>query len=225
MSLDLVKFLSDAGVAVIQVVVGAVAAWVIGTRVAYAWDDHKRRRESDLAALTEFYRAYGRFYTTWSLWNTHKNAGGTYQVTWPEDTQSELLTRAEEAEAAFETTLMKLASERVLDPSQLALLRAFRQGYQSLRERIRIDEPLEWWATPRARRMSGYRRYRAFKALGEYVAYLLVSSPPRPWAPWARSTRPDDKQSIEALLAITQRDEAWSATAERELGLPDVTGG
>ena len=114
---------------------------------------------------------------------------------------------------------MKIASERTLDPKDQILFRAFRQGYQSLRERIRENKPLEWYATPRAGRMTGFREYRAFKAMGEYVAFELANSPTRPKVPWSSVPRPTNGASIDAFLTITMRDDSWCLTAERELHL------
>jgi hypothetical protein len=105
MDADQVRFLSNVAVALVQISLGAALAWAIGTRVAYSWDDQKRRRESDLVALGDFYRAYGLFYTTWSLWHTYTNEDRKFRVTWPKEIQSQLLMKAEEAEAAFETSL------------------------------------------------------------------------------------------------------------------------
>ena len=48
--------------ALFTAVVGSVLAWIVGTEVSYVWDERRRRRESDLAALATFYRLYGEFF-------------------------------------------------------------------------------------------------------------------------------------------------------------------
>src|SRR5713226_9202117 len=99
-------------IALSTVMIGSVLAWVVGTQVTYLWDDQKRRRESDLAALATFYRSYGDFFTTWKLWSAHKDPkstlGSADHLRW------KLLERAELAESSFEALLVKLASERKL---------------------------------------------------------------------------------------------------------------
>jgi hypothetical protein len=42
-------------------VLTSVLAWFVGTQVAYRWDEVKRRRELDLAALNDLYESAGGF--------------------------------------------------------------------------------------------------------------------------------------------------------------------
>lgn len=216
-----------------KILFAAGLAWLVGARVAYIWDDRKRRRESDLAALNDFYRAYGEFFTTWKLWDSHKQSRERgYDLAKPQPGfQWKMLEQAEEAESVFEALLIKIASERKLDERQKLLIRSFRQGYQSLRENIRENKALAWWATEpegMPERLEGFRRYQAFKALAEYVARQL-DVPVRP--PWWTGVLPrmrralsrrdrrasDDRESIDALRSITSREKCWTEAAEREL--------
>lgn len=57
--------------AVVSVALTSLLAWFIGTRVSYGWDEVKRQRESDLAALQSFYRCYGAFFAAWKMWDVY----------------------------------------------------------------------------------------------------------------------------------------------------------
>ena len=52
--------------------VSLLLAASVGSLLAYIWDDLRRRREGDLAALETFYRTYGEFFATWKLWEAHR---------------------------------------------------------------------------------------------------------------------------------------------------------
>jgi hypothetical protein len=208
----------------IKIVVGALvtvlSAGLIGNLLTYQWDEVRRRRESDLAARDGFYSAYAQFFTTWKLWNTHIRHQRGHP---PNDVQWQLLTEAEKAEGAFESLLVKIASERELDDNARQLLAAFRQACQSLRESIRDNQPLAWWATNVQSDKEGYRQYRAFKGLAEYVAILLAEDRRRELFSFLRSRRqPETAYAITSLLAITLRIESWTDVAYSllELDLP-----
>jgi hypothetical protein len=194
-------------IALFSAVVGSILAWFIGNEISYRWDERRRRRESDFAAVQTFYRAYGDFFATWKLWDAHKRFSSTVA---PPEVQWRLLERAEEAEGAFETLLVKIVSERRLDDEQREVVGAFRQGYQALREHIRDDRLLAWWSTPSDD--PGYDEYRAFKELATRVAVLVGSSPGR------RSPRPTAQEAAGNLVAVTASDrhrERWVEQAER----------
>lgn len=71
---------------------------------------------------------------------------------------------------------MKLASERSLNEDDKTDAPLLQEAYQMLRESIRKDLPLDWWASP-VHHGQGFEQYPAFKALAEYVAVLLAASP------------------------------------------------
>ena len=191
-------------------------AWIVGSRITFTWDDLRRSREADLEARSEFYRVYGEFFSTWKLWNTY--SGTSYTVATPEHAHWELLCRAEDAEAGFESLLVKLASERRLDEQQLRLLACFRQGYQSLRKHIRAGKPLRWWASSESRPEAGYRDYEAFKALAEFVATLLAEPHPRS-SIGTQPKPPTASQAARALLEATAFVPAWVEVAREGLEL------
>lgn len=194
-------------IAFFSAVVGSSLAWLIGNEISYRWDERRRRRETDFAALQTFYRAYGDFFATWKLWDAHKRSSATVA---PADVQWRLLERAEEAEGAFETLLVKIVSERRLNDVEREVVGAFRQGYQALREHIRDDQMLAWWSTPS--NDTGYEEYRAFKELAARVAVLVATSPGR------RSTRPTADEAAKELVAVTASDRhrgRWVDRAQR----------
>jgi hypothetical protein len=168
-------------IAAFTAVVGSLLAWLIGMRVSYGWDERKRRRESDLAARAAFYENYGEFFATWKLWDAAKVHARTALP--PNTVCWDLLERASKAEAGFEALLVKIASERMLSMRDKLLLASFREGYQMLRETIRKNETLDWKASGSK---EGARQYRAFKALAEYIAFLLEhgTSPRRRVTGW-----------------------------------------
>jgi hypothetical protein len=205
-------------IALFTAVIGSALAWLVGTQVSYVWDERRRRRESDLAALSTFYRLYGDFFATWKLWSSHKRHAAT--LTPPEHVQWSLLERAEAVEGGFEALLVKLASERTLHDDDKRMLGSFREAYQMLRERIRKDKPLDWWASP-IHGDEGFEQYRAFKALAEYVASLLEASPKRQLLR-PETPKPDRSEAIAAIVAITKRTEfhdRWWELAWDHLGL------
>lgn len=242
--------------AIVTVVATSLLAWLIGTRVSYGWDEVKRRRESDLAALESFYRFYGAFFSAWKMWeiyldNSAVKESGKFPV--DDETAWNILREAENAEGGFETILVKLASEYASFPEDRLLLASFRQGAQSLREAISDGKPLTWKAqphSPRAKnpsyerqeqRLLDYRKYRAFKALCEYVALKLAqgsygtrdASHGLDGSGWGSALllglRPsrsiDQNTAIAALIQVTQTEDIadrWYDIAEKSFELPSV---
>jgi len=216
----------DLLVAAFGALLAAGLLWFVGSRLTFVWEDRKRRRESDLAAMETFYRLYGEFFAAWKLWDSHKRKGVPGKGK-PHELQWELLERVERAEGGYEALLVKLASERVLDDTDRVLLGCFREGSQMLREKIRAGQALEWWATDKPERDSdGFKQYRAYKALAEYIALTLEAGPVRPgvlgfWT-IAQVDRPETADAIRALLEITdafKRRDTWWTEAGEKLGL------
>lgn len=243
--------------AVVSVVLTAALAWFIGTRITYGWDEVKRQRESDLAALKLFYECYGKYFAAWKMWDVYVTAPRQKNHAFPaaDPTAWTLLRDAEAAEGGFESILMKLASEYATSEQDRLLLASFRQGAQSLREAMRSGEALRWKAQPTSvdrpdneeRRRLEYRKYRAFKALCEYVAVRLAEGPavargrrrggPRragrsrdgDRATLLLGIRPqraiDETNAVAALIEITQTQNIggrWYKIAEDAFGLPKV---
>jgi hypothetical protein len=228
-------------IAAFTAIIGSLLAWVIGSHVAYRWDDRRRRRESDLAALATFYKTYGEFFATWKVWNAYKRADCALEVT--PQVQAELLDRASAVEGAFESLLVKIASERRLGRKDKLMLGCFREGYQRLRERIREDQQLAWWSSGTS---NGMREYRAFKGLAEYVAFMLEQDSATVRRTAGRYTslltaialRSEHRHRAELekaregaitnLLAVSARadfHDTWWTIAEKELNLAQASAG
>lgn len=217
----------DLLVAAFGALVAAGLLWVVGYRLTFVWEDRKRRRESDLAAVATFYRLYGEFFAAWKLWDSHKRKGVPGKGE-PHELQWELLEQVERAEGGYEALLVKLASERVLDDTDRVLLGCFREGSQMLREKIRESQALEWWATdkPEERDSDGFKQYRAYKALAECIALKLEAGPVRRgvlgFRTIAQVERPERADAIRALLEVTdasKRRHTWWTEAAERLGL------
>jgi hypothetical protein len=127
--------------------------------------------------------------------------------------------------------MVKLTVEHRLTDRDEEMLACFRQAYQSVRESIRGDEQIGWWATFRGDRAIGYREYRAFKVLSVHFAYLLSHSPRRVVKVGrlrlhlGRDRHPTLQESQRALQNVTRAGalgEAWYVRAEAEFRLPPV---
>jgi hypothetical protein len=205
--------------------IGAALAYGIGVQVTERWDERKRRREADLAALAEFYRLYGDFFATWKLWNAHKRFAQT--VASPEHAQWSLMQRAADTEGGFEALLVKVVAERKLKPPDIELLGCFREGYQTLRETIRKNKALGWRATePPGNKppnpdynptdpQTGYRQYRAFKLIAQQFAVQLAEYPKR----HTRRVPPSEADARSKILEVTDRttfkNEWWVLSTAR----------
>jgi hypothetical protein len=106
-------------------------------------------------------------------------------------------------------------------------LGCFREGTQMLREKVRKRQALEWWAADKPERDSdGFKQYRAYKALAEYIALKLEAGPVRRrvlgfWT-ITKIKRPERADAIRALLEITdasKRRDTWWTDAGVRLGL------
>src|SRR5260370_26957165 len=102
------------------------------------------------------------------------------------------------------------------------MLGCLREAEQMLRESIRATKPLNWWASDTHDDGSvGFKQYAAFKALAEYLAFLLELSPMAlAWKPGR--PKPTQSQAIAALREITNRGDyykEWWKLATHDLGL------
>ena len=159
-ALEGVKAVFSLGVAVVTLGFG----WLIGQRLSNYWSYRQKQKEIDLSAAQDFHRLYGEFFAVWKLWNYFIRDVGATNL--PGATRWELLKRACDAESFVERVFVKLAAERALSPLDRDRLGSFRQGYQSLREAIRDNQPLRWDS-------STHPEYLAFKSLAVEVAMLI----------------------------------------------------
>jgi hypothetical protein len=130
--------------------------WLIGKRLSLVWSDKQKRREQDLIAAREFHLSYGEFLATWKLWNYFLKFGAENL---PGSSRWTILDRACQAEAKLEATLVRLASERQLTEQEIEILGKYRQLFQTLREAIRDNAPLDW-------NFSQHPQYSEFKKFG-----------------------------------------------------------
>ncbi len=137
-------------------------AWLVGYRLTASWNVRQKRRELDLVTARDFHALYGEFFAVWKLWNYayHDKSLDTWS-------RWELLKRSCEAEAKLETMLVRLACDRALGKSEYAILGAFRQLYQQLRESIGRNIPLQWTS-------SSHPSYIEFKRLAPEIACLIT---------------------------------------------------
>jgi hypothetical protein len=140
--------------------------------------------------LNEFYGLYGEFISLRRLWNRHKKQASQGS---PQSSNQTFLEKAADIEARMEGLLVKLAAERKLscgpeaenDIDNLGLLR---QAFQSLRERIRDDEAMEWGR-------SDHPQYVAFKSLSSKLATMLLSN--------TDDERPSAADAVSQIMGIT----------------------
>jgi hypothetical protein len=141
--------------------------WLIGKRLTVLWSRRQKQNEQDLDAARDFHAVYGDFFALWKLWNYYnRNLGAD---TLPGASRWELLDRSCQAEAKLESTLVRLASEKVLTNNDIDTLGRFRQRYQQLRESIRDNVPLKW-------DHSEHPDYVEFKTLAPQVAAIIVGT-------------------------------------------------
>jgi hypothetical protein len=159
--------------ALIAAVVGPtltlMLAWLVGNSLTTRWDAVKKRTELDLAAMEQFYKLYGEFFTVWKLWEDATRRGD-------ETKRSSLLDRIAVAEGQLEALIVRIGCERSLTEQQLHAAGAFRQAYQTLRKSMKHGHSLSgddgWNASNAA-------PYAAFKGLAASVAVLLRPAPAR----------------------------------------------
>lgn len=189
--------------------------WLVGHRLTARWDERKKRRELDLLALGAFYDAYGQFCSIWKSWD-----GVSASLREDDQFQSEMLSRAAEAEGKVESLLVRVASERSLSERECLLLGCFRQAFQSLRKSIRRKVPLQSRVyaadsrdiVARPWTSSEDSPYLAFKALAAFASDLMSKS--------SRS-RSEPESSFSALRQITSNalERTWVDESFKLLGI------
>jgi hypothetical protein len=180
---------------------GVLATWFVGQRIVTAWQIRQKRRELQLDAVAEFYRAYGEFYEIWKVWNYRVREGVA-------DPSGELFSRAAAMEGRVEAILVRIASERRLSPRDVERLGLLRQAFQELREAIRRARAIKW-------NYSEHPKYLELKQLAAYAASLFGDGL------W---TRPTAEEAQAAVVAITanEHDARWRALEPGDEHTPSV---
>lgn len=107
------------------------AGWLVTQRISADRDLYRKRRELDLAAVTQFYSTYGECFAISKIWTTYPRvstdgAGVTVQA--PPEERRALLKRASAMEGALEALLVKFAVERRTEEEDRVILARFREG-------------------------------------------------------------------------------------------------
>lgn len=145
--------------------------WFIGQGLAVGWNLEQKRRETDIAILQEFYSLYGEFKEIGKIWRIiKKNYYQKYSNLEipPPANYWLLLSRACAVEGKNEAIMVKLATERNLDESDLRALGLFRQAVQQLRESIRDKREIPSF--------SRGTEYVFFNNLAAQVGFIISSS-------------------------------------------------
>lgn len=194
--------------AIVGPTITLVLAWLVGNSLTTRWDAVKKRTEFDLAAMEQFYKLYGEFFTVWKLWDDANRRGD-------DDKRSALLERIAAAEGQLEALIVRISCQRSLTEAQQHVLGAFRQAYQTLRRSMRNGKSLSrdygWNA-------SNATPYAAFKGLAACVGVLLR---PDPMPLIARSkvvAGPDTAAATLILRSVTSNAyETWNLERDRRL--------
>ncbi len=144
----------------ISAIIILLLTWVLGNGITTNWAILQKRRETEIDTLNEFYKLYGNFFSIWKLWNnrTHED----------DEVQKQIIADAYAAEGGVEAILVKIATEKRLNETQLEILGRFRQAYQRLRECIEADKNLPWGS-------SDDPEYLTFKRLSYLVSCIIQS--------------------------------------------------
>jgi hypothetical protein len=160
--LELLKAFLGLCIALVTILLSGVGVNWLTTR----WGRKQKDREARATEATNFAGAYGEFFAIWKLWNDAVKRFELAEL--PATFRWEVLQRATNAEAKIESLLLSLAFTRKLSLKEQETLGRFRQGFQTLRERIREGHALEW-------KFSGDPEYSAFKELTCEVGTLVLS--------------------------------------------------
>ena len=162
--------------------------WFIGNRISIRWAIIQRKKEIEIDTLNEFYKLYGEFFSMWKLWrltlNSSKEDGKEAQY---EEVKHRIERESFIAEGRVEAILVKIASEKRLNDTQLEILGRFRQAYQRLRECMRENKDLPWFN-------SDYFEYSTFKRLS-YLVSRVIQSNYSPLMKWIMSWIPSLNRS------------------------------
>jgi hypothetical protein len=194
--LEFLKAGLAAGVALITLVL----TWFVTTRVTASWNLRQKQRELALSSADQFYTLYGEFFAIWKLWDQHLRSSADPPAQGRDDTRQALLERTLAAESGVEAMLLKLTGQQTLDVDQLGALGSFRQGYQTLRNRILENRPMGWnW--------DAQREYAAFKFLASSVSQALLS-----WTPTRTPTAAEHYRNFRMVTA-NYWERRWVQTA------------
>lgn len=156
----------------------------LGPWLASRWNFYLKQRELDLAAVHQFYGLYGEFFAVWKLWHSALRTAEKKRNQVADESRSELLRRASDAEGEYQVLLTKTCIERRLSTTDTQILARFREAHQCLRESIErgtrlrtknSDDDKRWRASQEG---SGWGvAYAGFKTLSVRVAAIVTQRP------------------------------------------------
>lgn len=156
--------LLKAGLSAVIAILTLSLGWFFGQRLTHYWTIRQKKRELELATMSDIYKLYGDFFAIWKLWNYYLTE--IEENNFPKETRWELLKRATAAEAGIEAVFVRLSSERNLKEEEIQCLGKFRQAYQRLREAIKENKKLDWY-------YSNHPEYIAFKTGATKLAWMI----------------------------------------------------
>jgi hypothetical protein len=89
--------------------------WFVGQKLGSRWAVWQKKREIELASISEFYQMYGEFLAIWRTW---KFTSG-WEEPEREATRRKLFERSAIANGKIEAIIAKVAIERVLNPAEI----------------------------------------------------------------------------------------------------------
>jgi hypothetical protein len=96
-------------------------AWLVTQRVSVFWNLRQKQKENDLSTARDFHAIYGEFFAIWKLWNYYVRDVPDLKIL-PDASRWTLLDRACIAEGKLETMLVRLVSEKELQPEDVKML-------------------------------------------------------------------------------------------------------
>ena len=147
-----------------------LATWFIGEKLTAYWNLRQKLKELNQVSLQAFHALYGEFKEGVKIWRLATRPLKSRLLV-PENVRWDLLTRACAIESKSEALVLRLTSERCLEPEEIEAIGLFRQAIQTLRESIRdnVECPLG----------SRKAEYRLLNLLAPHVASLVSADLPK----------------------------------------------
>ena len=145
--------------------------WFVGKRIGFQWNLRQKQKEFDLVAAREFYELYGKFFSSWKLWNSKFKdpwASKPYisKEELPENFRWEMFKNACNIESRMEALFVQVSGSKELTFKDIEILGKFRQAFQTIRETIRSNKRLAW-------DYHSHPEYLALKHLGVELGSIL----------------------------------------------------
>ena len=191
-------------------IVAVVLALFITERYVAARESAQARRERDLAAATDLYKTFGKFFAAWKVWDYYSRATGPNDpLSLTDQQQSEAVRDAAVVEGGYESFILWVVMERELSKDQRAALWYLRFAIKELRYAIRGKRRLKWWRSD-IHDDDGYREYSAFKKLAPTVLRIVIE--------------PRRQNTVLSILIEPRRQDTLPARGDRAVAHSEITG-